>query len=67
MGKYEEAIALYKKAIQINPDYALVYNNLAVIYYEERQYGLAVKYCDRAVELGYKVHPEFLERLKPYR
>jgi len=65
-GKNEEAIALYKKAIQINPDYAEPYNNLSIFYFYQRQYKLAIEYCDRANELGF-VNPALLDVLKPYR
>ena len=67
IGKKEEAIVLYKKAIAINTNLEIVYYNLAVIYYNEKQYNLAIKHCNRAVELGYKVPSEFLKLLEPYR
>lgn len=67
MGKPEEAIALYKKAIALNPNFATAYKNLAVIYYLEKQYALAIKYCDQAMALGYEADPNFLKLLEPYR
>jgi len=67
IGKIEEAIASHKKAIEINPDYATAHYDLSLLYFHEKQYFLAVKYCDRAIELGYEAHPGFLEMLKPYR
>jgi len=67
IGKHKEAIELYKKTLEINPDLASAHNNLAVIYYYTKQYGLSVKHTSRAIELGHKVHPEFLELLKPYK
>ncbi|HIE43639.1 MAG TPA: tetratricopeptide repeat protein [Candidatus Omnitrophica bacterium] len=67
MGKNREAIDSYRKSIEINPTYAEAHNNLAIVYYYEGEYDLAVKHCYRAIELGYKVHPGFLELLKPYR
>ncbi len=66
-GKNKEAIALYKKAIDLSPNYAASYKNLAVIYYLEKQYDLSIKYCDRAIALGYENDPIFLKLLKPYR
>ncbi len=66
LGRTAEAIPLYHKTIQINPDYARAYNNLAVIYLQQKQYQLAIEYCDRAQELGY-YNPDFLNTLKPYR
>lgn len=61
---YDEAITAYKKAIEISPKYADAHNNLAQAYYEKGEYSLAIEHCDRATELGYKVDPEFLERLE---
>jgi len=36
-------------------------------YFKEKQYALAVKHCDRALELGYKVNPRLLKDLLLYR
>jgi tetratricopeptide (TPR) repeat protein len=57
----------YKKALEINPDLASAHSNLGVVYYYTKQYDLSVKHINRAIELGHKVNPEFLELLKPYR
>ena len=66
-GMYDEAIAEYKRAIEINPNDAEAHNNLAVTYYHKGEYSLAIKHCDRAIELGLRPHPGFSEALKPYR
>jgi pentatricopeptide repeat protein len=39
--------------IEINPGYAMSYSNLAKIYFNLRQYDLAVRYYDEAVKLGF--------------
>jgi tetratricopeptide (TPR) repeat protein len=62
-----EVIPPCKKAIAIDPNYAAAHNNLAVAYYYTREYNLAIKHCDRAIELGAPVHPGFLNALKQYR
>lgn len=67
LGRNKVAIRFFKKAIELNQNFGLAYNNLAVVYYYSKQYALANKQCDRAVELGYKVEPKFLELLKPHR
>ena len=67
IGEDKEAITSYKKAIELNPNNAGVYNNLSMAYFHEKQYDLAIEYCDKAIGLGYKVHPEFLKALEPYR
>ena len=66
-GMINEAIAEYKRAVAINPYLAEAHNNLAVAYYVKKQYGLAIKHCDKAIKLGFKVHPGFLQDLKTYR
>ena len=66
-GLWDKAITAYNKALAYNPKYAEACNNLAVIYcYRKKDFELAVTYCRRALELGYKVHPVLLEALKPY-
>ena len=67
IGKLKEAIELYKKLLEINPELASAHNNLGVAYYYTKQYDLSVKHINRAIELGYKVNPEFLELLRPYQ
>ena len=66
-GMCDEEIAEYKKAIEINPNDAITHNNLADAYYRKGEYSLAIKHCDKAIELGYQVDPEFLKALQPYR
>jgi len=68
MGDYTKALDIYNRAITVDPSFGASYNNLAVLYYYyTKQYGLAAQYSSRAIELGHKVHPEFLELLKPYQ
>ena len=67
IDRKEEAIAALKKALEINPNYAKAYFCLSMVYFDKNEYNLAVKYCDRATELGFIVPSEFLETLKGYR
>ena len=66
-GRREEAIGLYKKAININTKYVKAHYNLALLYYQNMQYDLAIKHCDRATKLGYKVDADFLKALDSFR
>jgi len=66
-GMINETFTQYKRAVAINPDLAEAHLNLAVTYYAEKRYELAIKHCDKAVELGLKVHQGFLQALKAYR
>lgn len=63
----DKAIYSYEQALAINPNLAWVHSNLAAIYLKKRQYPLAIKHCDRAIELGFKVNTKLLKGLLPYR
>lgn len=52
--KPEEAIKLYTKAVELNPKFAIPYNNLGLIYNNMGKLGLAIKYYEKAVELNPK-------------
>ncbi len=67
IGKKRKAIDFLKKTIDLAPTLAAAYNDLAEAYYYEKQFGLAIENCDKAIQLGYKVKPEFQELLRPYR
>ncbi|MFC1624175.1 tetratricopeptide repeat protein [Candidatus Omnitrophota bacterium] len=67
LGNNKEAISSYKKVLEIDPNYIEAYFDLSVVYFREEQYDLAIKYCDRVIKLGFKVSPDFLEKLKPHR
>ncbi|TES85230.1 tetratricopeptide repeat protein [Candidatus Aerophobetes bacterium] len=66
-GMSDEEVSEYRKAIETNPNHVGAHNNLAVAYYHKGDYSLAIEHCDKAITLGHRVHPEFLEALKPYR
>ena len=42
LGKLEEAIQAYKKALQLKPDYAIVYNNIGKVFQEQRNLDAAI-------------------------
>ncbi|MBW1768084.1 MAG: tetratricopeptide repeat protein [Deltaproteobacteria bacterium] len=67
-GMFREAIWEYKIALSLEPENGKVHYELAVEYYFEKEYGLAVRHCDKAIELGYMdVDSLFLEHLEPHR
>ncbi|MEW6607943.1 MAG: tetratricopeptide repeat protein [bacterium] len=49
---YEAAIAMYKKAIKLNPDYDIAYNNLGCAYYEKGQFDEAIANYKKALEFN---------------
>ncbi|UCC94800.1 MAG: tetratricopeptide repeat protein [Candidatus Omnitrophota bacterium] len=67
LGRDKEAFKFFKKAIEVNPNYGEGHSNLAISYFYQKRYKLAIQHCDKAAELDYKVNPQLLEMLKPYR
>lgn len=63
-GSEGEAIKAFMRALEINPNLALVHVNLAEVYYKTKRYDLARKHYEIAVKLGHKADPRFLELLK---
>lgn len=59
---YSEQIAVYKRAININPEYAKVHNNLAVAYFYEGLFDSAYHHLELAVRLQ-KDYPEAINNL----
>jgi tetratricopeptide (TPR) repeat protein len=66
-GLIDESIETSLKVISLEPDFAVAHNNLGIAYLEKKEYALAVKHLDKAVELGYEVAPEILDEIKKYR
>ena len=48
-GKYDEAIAEFKKAISVNPNSLRAYNGLGLVYSEQGKYDLAVRFYQKAI------------------
>jgi tetratricopeptide (TPR) repeat protein len=63
-GQYEKTISDYNNAIEINPRFAEAYNNRAFVYFYKRDYEKAWDDVYKALNLGYKVHPGFLNALR---
>ncbi len=54
-GKYVEAIPLFKRATELDPNFALAYGRMASMYYTNRQYDLAAAASQKAFELRDRV------------
>jgi len=50
-GQYDQAIANFDKAIEINPRYAEAYNNRGIAYTKKGQYDKAISDYNKAIEL----------------
>ena len=66
-GRFDQAISEWKKVLEINPREGKAHHSLAVTYYAKKEFRLAVRHLDEATALGFKVHPQLAEWLKPYR
>lgn len=66
-GMYDEAIAQWKAALSIDPNFAQAHMGLAIIHFYEGQYGLAIKHYDTAMELGFEDYIELGRFLDAYR
>ena len=54
-GKYFEAIPLYRRAVELDPDFAMAHAALGITYGLAREYDLAAQYSQRAFELRDRV------------
>lgn len=61
--KFSMAEFHFKTAIDLNPDNAIYYNNLAVLYHREKLYKLAIQYYNKTIQLNPK-HSSALKNLK---
>jgi tetratricopeptide (TPR) repeat protein len=66
-GRLDQAISEWKGALKINPREGKAHHSLAAAYYAKREFRSAIKHLDEASALGFKVHPQLAEWLKPYR
>jgi serine/threonine protein kinase/tetratricopeptide (TPR) repeat protein len=54
-GKYEEAIPLYKRAAEIDPNFALAYARLSVMHFNLRESERSAQYAEKAFGLRDRV------------
>jgi tetratricopeptide (TPR) repeat protein len=66
-GITDKAVAAFRKALTIDPALAETHKNLAVACYTRKEYNLAIKHCDKAIELGFEVPNELLQSLEAHR
>jgi tetratricopeptide (TPR) repeat protein len=66
-GDVQKSLAMNRKMLDLAPDFALGYNNLANVYHLLGEMEKAIENCDKALEMGFEVHPDFLKLLEPHR
>jgi tetratricopeptide (TPR) repeat protein len=62
LGYFEPALADYNKAIALNPNYMLAYNDRGATYLSTQQYPQALNDFDKAIELDPKFARSYLGR-----
>jgi tetratricopeptide (TPR) repeat protein len=60
----EKAVSELNVAVDLKPDYAEAYYNLAVSYAGMDKLKLAREFADKAKELDYPIEEDFLESIK---
>ncbi len=65
--RVDEAISMWKAIVRQSPGFVTAHFNLSVFYYKQGKYDLAIRHCDKLIELGNMVDPNFLKLLQPYR
>jgi predicted O-linked N-acetylglucosamine transferase (SPINDLY family) len=58
-GRFDEAIASYKKALEIEPQNAEIYNLLAEVYFSQKKLPEALGCCHRAIEIKPDLAPAY--------
>lgn len=56
---FDEAIVHYKKAIEHDPTDMTFYNNLAAVYFEQKEYEKCIEQCEKAIEIGRENRADF--------
>ncbi len=52
VGKFDDAIQLFKEAIRLRPDYAVAYGNLGAALYHKGQFEEAITILKKAIQLN---------------
>ena len=58
---------MLRKALQINPENYTAFNGIAAIYFKKGKYNLALKYCQKALDIEPNCHSFILLGKAYYR
>lgn len=59
LGQLDEAVGSWEQCAELNPKYAMVFNNLALGYWQQGKLAEARSSLTTAEELGFPVNPQF--------
>lgn len=65
-GKYDDALSLYTKAIELNPTVPAYYGNRSFCYIKTEYYGCALEDANKALELDKKYVKAYYRRASAY-
>ncbi|MBQ6998646.1 MAG: tetratricopeptide repeat protein [Clostridia bacterium] len=51
LGEGDKALDFYKKALEIDPEYGIAYNNIGIIYYDNQDWHNAAQMIEKALSL----------------
>lgn len=66
-GLVPEGIKANLEAVNVQPEFPVAHNNLAVAYLELGEFDKAIAHCDKAEALGFEVAQELKDELAPHR
>ena len=66
-GLVKEGIKANLEALEVQPEFPVAHNNLAVAYLEIEEFDKAIVHCDKAEEFGFEVAQELKDELAPHR
>jgi tetratricopeptide (TPR) repeat protein len=66
-GLVPEGIKANLEALNIQPEFPVGHNNLAVAYLETGEFDKAIFHCDKAETLGFEVAQDLKDELAPHR
>lgn len=61
---FDKAITHYQKAIELDPNEPIYYNNLAAVYLEKKEYEKAIESCEKAEEVCKSGHYDYVKLAK---
>ncbi|CAH0775335.1 unnamed protein product [Bemisia tabaci] len=56
---FDTALSHYNKAVELNPTEMTYYNNIAAVYFEQKEYHKCIEQCEKAVEVGRENRADF--------
>jgi len=63
---FAKALEHYNKAVQMDPTEMTFLNNIAAVYFEQKNYDECVKQCEKALEVGRENRADFKVMAKAY-